>query len=141
MTEVIAKFRTLDGPARTVERLLLFTLTLVGGAWATQLQHYLPWAVFNEQYLGLFLGLGLAPVFLCVRAGPRAPNDRVPWYDWAGCAGALVVGGHVALRYPTIAYALGTLTWDKVSLGVLAVVLVLEGVRRIAGWALMWIAV
>ncbi|MBI4629113.1 MAG: TRAP transporter fused permease subunit [Candidatus Rokubacteria bacterium] len=141
MTEVIAKFRTLDGPARTVERLLLFTLTLVGGAWATQLQHRLPWAVFNEQYLGLFLGLGLAPVFLCVRAGPRAPNDRVPWYDWAGCAGALVVGGHVALRYPTIAYALGTLTWDKVSLGVLAVVLVLEGVRRIAGWALMWIAV
>ncbi|MBI2156421.1 MAG: TRAP transporter large permease subunit, partial [Candidatus Rokubacteria bacterium] len=141
MTEVIAKFRTLDGPARTVERLLLFTLTLVGGAWATQLQHYLPWAVFNEQYLGLFLGLGLAPVFLCVRAGPRAPNDRVPWYDWAGCAAALVVGGQVALRYPTIAYSLGTLTWDKVSLGVLAVVLVLEGVRRIAGWALMWIAV
>jgi len=141
VTEVIAKFRTLDGPARTVERLLLFTLTLVGGAWATQLQHYLPWAVFNEQYLGLFLGLGLAPVFLCVRAGARAPNDRVPWYDWAGCAAALVVGGHVALRYPTIAYSLGTLTWDKVSLGVLAVVLVLEGVRRIAGWALMWIAV
>ena len=141
MTEVIAKFRTLDGPARTVERLLLFALTLVGGAWATQLQHYLPWAVFNEQYLGLFLGLGLAPVFLCVRAGARAPNDRVPWYDWTGCAAALVVGGHVALRYPTIAYSLGTLTWDKVTLGVLAVVLVLEGVRRIAGWALMWIAV
>jgi len=141
VTEVIAKFRTLDGPARTVERILLFTLTLVGGAWATQLQHYLPWAVFNEQYLGLFLGLGLAPVFLCVRAGARAPNDRVPWYDWTCCAAALVVGGHVALRYPTIAYSLGTLTWDKVTLGVLAVVLVLEGVRRIAGWALMWIAV
>jgi TRAP transporter 4TM/12TM fusion protein len=113
----------------------------VGGAWATQLQHRLPWAFFNEQYLGLFLGLGLAPVFLCVRAGPRAPHDRVPWYDWAACAGALVAGGYVALRYPTIAYSLGTLTWDKVSLGVLAVVLVLEGVRRIAGWALMWIAV
>ena len=140
MTEIIARFRTLDGPARTIERVLLMALTLVGAVWATQVQHYLPWAFFNEQYLGLFLALGLSPVFLCVRASPRAPVDRVPWYDWLAALGALVVGGYVTIFYPTIAYSLGILTWDKLILGGLAVFLVLESVRRLAGWALMWIA-
>jgi TRAP transporter 4TM/12TM fusion protein len=140
VTEIIARFRTLDGTARTVERALLIALTVVGAAWATQIHHRLPWAFFNEQYLGLFLALGLAPVFLSVRASPQGPIDRVPWYDWLAVVGALLVGGYVMILYPTIAYTLGILTWDKVLLGTVAVLLVLEAVRRLAGWALMWIA-
>jgi TRAP transporter 4TM/12TM fusion protein len=141
MTEVIAKFRTLDGPARTVERVLLLALTAVGGLWATQIHHYLPFAFFNEQYLGVFLGLGLAPVFLCTRAGARAPQNSVPWYDWLLAAGALAAGLYVAVFYPTIAYTLGIITWDKLILAVIAIGVALEAVRRLAGWALMWIAV
>ena len=140
MTEILAKFRTLDGPALAVERAMLVALTVAGAAWAAQIHHYLPFAFFNEQYLGLFLALGLSPVFLSVRASPRGAQSRVPWYDWAACAGALLVGGYVLVRYPVIAYQLGVLTWDKVTLGVLAIALVLEAVRRLAGWALMWIA-
>jgi len=140
VTEIIARFRQLDGRARLVERILLTALALVGGLWATQIHHYLPFAFFNEQYLGVFLALGLAPVFICVRAGGRASLERVPWYDWLLTVGALVVGGYVAVFYPTIAYTLGIITWDKLLLGVIAIVLVLEGVRRLAGWALMWIA-
>ncbi|HYY74611.1 MAG TPA: TRAP transporter fused permease subunit, partial [Solirubrobacterales bacterium] len=141
MTEVIARFRRLGGAARAVERTLLVALALAGSLWAAQVHHYFPFAFFNEQYLGLFLGLGLAPVFLAVRATPWGPVDRVPWYDWLGCAGALAVGGYVMVLYPTIAYTLGILTWDKLVLGGLAIVLVLEGVRRLAGSSLMWIAV
>jgi TRAP transporter 4TM/12TM fusion protein len=140
VTEVIAKFRTLGGTARRVERGLLIVLTLVGAAWATQWHHALPWTFFNEQYLGLFLALGLAPVFLGVRASSRAPVDAVPWYDWLGAAASLVAGAYVMVLYPRIAYTLGILTWDKVLLGALTVLLVLEAVRRLAGWALMWIA-
>jgi TRAP transporter 4TM/12TM fusion protein len=140
VTEVLAKFRTLDGPAQAVERVLLVSLTVAGSAWAAQVHHWLPFAFFNEQYLGLFLALGLSPVFLSVRASPRGPQNSVPWYDWLACAGSLLVGGYVLVRYPVIAYQLGVLTWDKITLGVLAIALVLEGVRRLAGWALMWIA-
>jgi TRAP transporter 4TM/12TM fusion protein len=140
VTEVIAKFRALTGPARTVERALLIGLTLVGGAWAAQLQHALPFTFFNEQYLGLFLALGLAPVFLAVRGSPRAPADAVPWYDWLGTLGGLAVGAYIVVFYPAIAYSLAVLSWDKLALGALAMVLVLEAVRRLAGWALMWIA-
>src|SRR5437773_5079413 len=141
MTEIIAKFRQVDGAARVIERALLVLLAVAGSLWATQVHHYLPFAFFNEQYLGLFLGLGLAPVFLVVRATPRSPLPRVPWYDWLGCAGALVVGGYVTVFYPSIAYSLGALSWDRLLLGGLTIVLVLEAVRRLAGWALMWIAV
>ena len=141
MTEVVTKFRTLEGPARTAERLLLLALTMVGAFWATQVHHYLPFAFFNEQYLGLFLALGLAPVFVCTRASARAPATSVPWYDWLLAAAALTVGGYVAVMYPTIAYTLGIITWDKLGLAIVAIVVVLEAVRRIAGWALMWIAV
>ena len=140
MTEVLAKFRTLDGGARLVERGLLVALTVVGSAWALQIQHLLPFAIFNEQYLGLFLALGLSPVFLACRASTRAPNDRVPWYDALLALGALAVGVYVAVLYPVIAYSLGIASWDKVLLGGLALVLILEAVRRLAGWALMWIA-
>src|SRR5213078_5035245 len=107
MTEIIARFRRLDGAARAIERTLLVALAAAGSLWATQVHHYLPFAFFNEQYLGLFLALGLAPVFLVVRATPSAPGDRVPWYDWLACTGALAVGGYVTVFYPTIAYTLG----------------------------------
>jgi TRAP transporter 4TM/12TM fusion protein len=140
MTEVIAKFRTLTGPARAVERALLVTLTVVGAAWAAKIQYLSPIPFFNEQYLGLFLGLGLAPAFLCVRASSRSPIDHVPWYDWLGALLSLVVGAYVLVFYPTIAYTLGIVTWDKLLLGGIAIVLILEAVRRLAGWALMWIA-
>ena len=141
MTEVIAKFRTLHGAARAVERSLLLSLTVVGGLWATQVHHALPVAFFNEQYLGVFLGLGLAPVFLGTRASARAPQTSVPWYDWLLAGAALTAGAYIAVMYPTIAYSLGIITWDKLGLAVVAVAVALEAVRRIAGWALMWIAV
>ena len=140
MTDLLPKYRQLDGVGRQVERALLVVLTAVGAAWALGLHHWLPWALFNEQFLGLFFALGIAPVSLAARAGPRAPQHRAPWYDWLLAVGGLAAGLYVFFLYPRIAYSLGIASWDKVLLGALAVGLVLEAVRRLAGWALMWIA-
>ena len=141
MTEYLPKYRALGGVARSVEATLLIAITLVGAAWASQVHHYWPWAFYNEQYLGLFLGLGLAPVFLVVRAHPGSPHDRVVWYDWLATGAALAIGLYVALLYPRLAYTLAQLTWDRLLFGAVALVLILEAVRRVAGWALMWIAI
>ena len=140
MSELLPKFREVTGAAKVAERTLLVTLTLIGVIWGAELHYVLPWTFFNEQYLGLFLGLGISAVFLACRAYPGAPGDGVPWYDWLLTAGGLVVGLYVVVFYPTIAYQLGVLTWDKMLLGGLAIALILEAVRRLAGWALMWIA-
>ncbi len=140
MTESISKFRRLEGPARAIELALLTTLTLTGALWATQIHHRLPWAFFNEQFLGLFLGLALASVFVTVKARGRETGARVPWYDWVLAGVGFVVGGYVAVMYPTIAYRLGVLSLDRSLLGVAAVVLVLEATRRTAGGTLAWVA-
>jgi TRAP transporter 4TM/12TM fusion protein len=140
MTEVLPKFRSLDGAAKVAERALLIAVTVAGSLWAMQLHHSLPFAIFNEQYLGLFLGLGLGAVFLAVKVHPSAAHDRVPWYDWLCSLGGLAVGLYVALLYPKLAYVLAVLTWDKLLLATLAIGLILEATRRLAGWALMGIA-
>lgn len=137
----VTKFRSLRGPAATVLKLLLCALTLLGALWAMEVHHFLAWAFFKEQYLGLFLALGLGSVFLAVKGRKREPGDRVPWYDWLLAAGGLAVGFYVVIMYPIIAYRLGILSPDRWLLGGLAVLLILEATRRVAGWALVWVGV
>ncbi len=134
------KFRSLSGPARILERVLLASLTILGSFWALGIQHSLPWAFFNQQYLGLFLALALASIFLGVKARAKEPGDRVPWYDWFCAAAGLLVGLYVTVFYPTIAYRLGVLTPERTILGALVVLLVLEATRRVAGGTLAWVA-
>ena len=140
MTEVLPKFRALDGAARGIERVVLIAVTVAGAFWALGLQYQLPVALFNEQYLGLFLGLGLAGAFIVVKAHPAAPHGRVPWYDWIAAAAGLGVGLYIAVLYPSISYTLASLSWDRLVPAMVALALILEATRRIAGWALMWIA-
>src|SRR5712692_10888059 len=108
-----SKIRTLSGVARALARLFLCSLTVLGSFWALGIQHSLPWAFFNQQYLGLFLALALASVFLSVKARAKEPGDRVPWYDWFCAAAGLVVGLYVTVFYPSIAYRLGVLSPDR----------------------------
>ena len=139
-TSSATKFRSLSGPAHTLERVLFASLTVLGSLWALGIQHSLPWAFFNQQYLGLFLALALASIFIAVKAKAKEPGDHVPWHDWFFAAAGLLVGLYVAIFYPTIAYRLGVLTPERTILGALAVLLVLEATRRVAGGTLAWVA-
>ena len=131
-TSSSTKFRSLSGPARILERVLLGSLTVLGSLWALGIQHSLPWAFFNQQYLGLFLALALASIFIAVKANPKERGDHVAWYDWFFAAAGLLIGLYVVIFYPTIAYRLGVLTPECTILGALVVFLVLEATRRIA---------
>jgi len=131
------KFRALTGPARVLEVFLLCALTLVGAAWAGEIHVLLGLAFFKEQFLGLFLALAFASVFVAVKARRGERGDRVPWHDWLLAAAGLAVGGYLLVRYPVVAAQLAVLTPDKVWLGALAIALVLEATRRLVGWALV----
>jgi len=135
------KFRSLTGAARTIETTLVFVLTLVAAAWAGEAHVFLNLTFFKEQFLGLFFALGLAGVFLRVKVRISESEKRVPWYDWLCCLGSLLTGGYIVVMYPSIAYSLGILSPERWLLGGLAVLLVLEATRRVAGWALVWVAV
>ncbi|HEV8343560.1 MAG TPA: TRAP transporter fused permease subunit [Candidatus Binatia bacterium] len=135
------KFRSLTGTARAIERTLVFALTLISAAWAGEVHIFLNFTFFKEQFLGLFFSLGMAGVFLRVKGRASERDNKVPWYDWLCSAGSLLTGGYIVVMYPSIAYQLGLLTPERWLLGGLAVLLILEATRRIAGWALVWVAV
>ena len=135
------KFRSLTGAARSIETTLVFALTLVAAAWAGEVHVFLNLTFFKEQFLGLFFALGMAGVFIRVKAQISEPDKRVPWYDWLCCVASLVTGLYVTVMYPTIAYRLGILSPERWLLGGLVVLLILEAIRRVAGWALVWVAV
>jgi TRAP transporter 4TM/12TM fusion protein len=138
---ITPKFRALSGSSRVLLRGCLYALTLLGALWALEIHHSLSWAFFKEQYLSLFLALGLGSVFLGVKAQRKERGDKIPWYDWLLAGGAFLVGLYVTVMYPTIAYRLGVLSPDRWILGGLAILLILEATRRIAGWGLVWCAV
>ena len=133
------KFRSLTGAAHAVERAVVILLTLVAAAWAGELHVFLNLTFFKEQFLGFFFALGMAGVFLRVKSRSDESGSYVPAYDWLCFIGCLVTGGYIMVMYPTIAYRLGILSPERWILGGLAILLILEATRRVAGWALVWV--
>ena len=136
-----SKFRSLTGLARTIERIVLFSLTLIAAAWAGEVHVFFNFTFFKEQFLGFFFALGMAGVFLRVKSHSGESGDRVLWYDWLCFVGSLVTGGYIMVMYPSIAYRLGILSPERWILGGLAIILIVEATRRVAGWALVCVGI
>ncbi len=134
------RFRKLTGAPRAILRALLISLTLLGSLWALEVHNYFEFTFFKQQYLALFLALALGSVFVAVKSYPRESGNRVPWYDWLLALGGLAIGLYVTILYPTIAYRLGILSRDRWIFGALAIFLLLEATRRVAGGTLAWLA-
>ena len=96
--------------------------------------------IFKEQFLGLIFTIGLVGVFLAVPAARSDDGPRTPWYDWILALATLAVGGFVVVGYPVIRDDLGLLSVERMVLGTIAVLLVVEATRRVAGWALVVLA-
>ncbi|HWH79184.1 MAG TPA: hypothetical protein VNT76_17500, partial [Candidatus Binatus sp.] len=98
------RFRKLTGMPAAILRTLLISLSVLGSLWALQIHHHFEVTFFNQQYLALFLALGLGSVFLAVKAFPKQTSDEIPWYDWLMALGGFAIGLYVTILYPTIAY-------------------------------------
>src|ERR671924_638622 len=134
------RFRALSGAPAKLLRALLITITVLGSLWALEVHNYFQVTFFKQQYLSLFLALALGSVFIAVKAYPKQSGEQVPWYDWLLALGGLAIGLYVTILYPTIAYRLGVLSPDRWIFGGLALILILEATRRVAGGTLAWLA-
>jgi TRAP transporter 4TM/12TM fusion protein len=135
------KFRSLTGSAKAVERAVVILLTLISAAWAGELHVFFDFTFFKEQFLGLFFALGMGGVFLRVKSRDAETGDYVPAYDWLCFIACILTGGFIVVMYPSIAYRLGILSPERWILGALAILLIFEATRRVAGWALVWVGV
>ena len=130
------KIRHMSGFVRIVHRAILMALALLGAVWSLEIHSDLGIIIFKEQFLALVFTLGMTGLFLSVPAQKSRSETGTPWYDWVFVAASLVVGGFVVFGYPHIRIDLGLLSAERMILGTIAVALVMEATRRVAGWAL-----
>jgi len=131
--------RELSGFAGGLGRLLLIAIPLTGMFFLLNVPQYLGWLVFNEQYMGLFLGLALCATYLLIPAKPQH-RRHVPWYDFMAALAGMAVGLYVFIYYPSIVNSLGDIATERVILGLITILLLAEASRRLVGWPLVIIA-
>jgi TRAP transporter 4TM/12TM fusion protein len=138
--EESVRARELTGLLNTVGRWLLMAIPLSGIFFLLNVPQYIGWLVFNEQYMGLFLGLALCATYLLIPANPGHGRNRFPWYDLIGALAGLVIGLYIFIYYPSIVNSLGDVSTERVVLGCITVLLLAEASRRLVGWPLVIIA-
>jgi len=101
---------------------------------------YEMWAVlaFPEPILHRALSFGafFALCFLLYTTPGSTETGRVPWYDWVLAGGSVGVAAYIALNTQRLVHRFAfcdPVTVGDLILGLLAVVLLLEGSRRIVG--------
>lgn len=137
INEEQTKYRQLSGPVYYLWKSLLIAITLLGIIYILSIYQYFSITFMKEQYIGAFLALILASVYLGVPAGRKASRIKVPWYDWILSVLGAVIGLYVAVNYPVIVDTFGVVTPLRVILAILAMALILEALRRFIGWSLV----
>ena len=123
------------GPA-AITAALAALIPLLSIAWAIDVPRLLGVAFFNEQFVAAFLGIALAVVYLS-RPLAGGSRGRLPWYDAIAAAAALAAAGYVAIYYPSLLERLWMRPTDALVVGVVLLLLTLEGLRRAAGLAML----
>lgn len=88
----------------------------------------------------IHLGFGLTFIFLLFPARRKARKDKIPFYDFILAALAIVVGSYWTINYDRLVQSIGQLETMDFYVGVLAILLVLEGARRAVGLPITIIA-
>ena len=112
-------------------------LCLIAVALAVELHLKLGFEIFTEQGLAAIYGLGLTVVFLKLPAIRGRERRFVPWYDVLLAVISFCIGAYLAVRYPLLQDELFERRAEAFALGVCAIPLTVEALRRTAGWNLV----
>ena len=110
-------------------------LTVLPILWVLELAPTLDLNLYPEQLLAIVLGLALGLVFLNMRANYQR-GGAVPWYDMVAGLLGLATMVHVAIAYERLLIDVSSRTTETLIIGIIVVILVMEGLRRTAGMTL-----
>ncbi len=120
---------------------LLILVPIIGIGSILNLPLYFRLSFYIQQYIAIFFAFVLALVFLLVPGRKKMAMDRVPWYDSLFALLSLIVGLYAALFYKEIVVEMGLLFPQRIVLGVIAILLLLEATRRLIGWPFLIIVI
>lgn len=128
--------------AQRIKPILGTILTVVALAMAGDVPFHFGVAIFDQQALGVVLGLGLAIVFITIPARRANSSDRkVPIIDVILAVLGTAMGIFFAIRYPVLSNEYYFHQTETFLIGIVLIPLVIEALRRTAGLGLVVILV
>ncbi len=129
----------------TAQRVMVHTLaaliTLASIAWAVDVNLWLNLNVYPAQFLAAILTLSLPLAFIALPARRQTARGTVPFYDWIAAAVGFAAMGYLTWEYQRVVDLILLRPPDVVALGLVVIVLSLEGLRRATGNTLPIIAI
>ena len=110
-------------------------LTVLPVMWALDIGPALGLNFYPEQLLAAVLGLAIGLVFLNVRID-QSRGGAAPWYDIVASLVGFATMVHVVIAYERLLIDVSSRTTETSIIGIIVVILVMEGMRRTAGSAL-----
>ncbi|MGE3246876.1 MAG: TRAP transporter permease, partial [Beijerinckiaceae bacterium] len=107
-------------------------LTLASLAWAADLYRTFNIELIDETFNAYFLGGAVALLYLSVNAGSHR-GRMPPWYDLVAAAAGFVAAVYVGYNYQDLDLRAPDFPLDGIIAGGILLLLVLEGLRRVAG--------
>ena len=114
---------------------VLMTLTAV--AWALSLNRYLGLGLYPQQFFAAMMLFVLPVSYLTLPARRSTQRVTVPYLDVVLGGTSMIVMGYIALRYPDLVLRIFGHPLEVWLPGLVALLLVLEALRRATGWALV----
>lgn len=126
--------------ARHAWRSLAAFMTFVALLWNIDFFEWFGLAMVQEQYYAFIMALALPVVFLSIRVN-RAEGRRVPWYDIVLSVISFVVMLYVSANFLFLReFGLAESTSLAIGLGAIIMALVIDGLRRSAGYVMLIVA-
>lgn len=123
--------------------LLAGTITLLAIAWALDIPREIGIVLLVQQYMVFSFGLALALVYLSVRARRVKPDhipQRIPIYDVGAALLAISACTWLSVRFPELSEDVFFHLNEAFFVSAIILVLILEGLRRTVGRALLTVA-
>jgi TRAP transporter 4TM/12TM fusion protein len=127
---------SLEQPWSTIVAWLGGCLALIPILFASEIHLSLGLQIFTEQGMALALGLGVAIVFIKSPLKPDQTKVTVPFYDAICASIGLCAGIYLAVRFPILQDELFERRPEASAIGTVFVPLIVEAIRRTAGWSL-----
>ncbi len=130
----VSRFRKVRGILYYWENILLISVPIIGITSILNLPLYFGISFYIQQYLSIFFGLIMALVFILVPVRKGMKMEYVPWYDILLSFAGLITGLYLAINYKEIVVQLGLLVPERIILGSISIIIILEASRRLLGW-------
>jgi len=142
---VVAPSGRLRGPWLRLAQALLAAIPVFGMAYAFNVSSYFGYAMWGQQAALAVLGLGLSATFLLKPAGSAIVSEdgpgRPPLYDIFLAALAIALCAQTAVRYEWLVgigyLGSGQEYYFNIAAAALTLLLVIEALRRLTGWAMV----